>query len=179
MKEVDDMKLVRAVADAKIVAQDEFTLSSGVVLRAIKANAGVFIKVMTRFPRPKPPTYFMESMGREMENPDDPDYIDRVKAWDMENNSQILNAMILLGTELVSVPKGVEKPSGDKWLNRYRLLGMQIHSEDSDWRYLNWVSMVAAPDENDMIKIHEVVGRKLGIAEVDVKAAEQFPGRDS
>ena len=179
MNDKDDMKTVRTIADAKKGAQDEITLSSGVVLRAIKASPVTLIKVMTRFPRPKPPTYFMEKMGREMENPDDPDYIERVKAWEMESNSQVLNALILLGTELVSVPKGVEKPSGDKWLNKYRLLDMPVHPEDEQWRYLNWVTLVAAPDETDMTLIQDVVGKKMGIAEVDVKSAEQFPGRDS
>jgi len=179
MDEKEDMKTIRAIADTKKGAQDDLiTLSSGVVLRAIKASPVTLIKVMTRFPRPKPPTYFMEKMGREMENPDDPDYIERVKAWEMESNAQVLNALILLGTELVSVPKGVEKPSGDKWLNKYRLLDMPVHPEDQDWRFLNWVTMIAAPDDGDMAIIQEVVGRKMGIAEADVKSAEQFPRSD-
>ena len=38
MNDKDDMKTVRAIADAKKGAQDEITLSSGVVLRAIKAS---------------------------------------------------------------------------------------------------------------------------------------------
>ena len=178
MSDKEDLKTIRAIADEKKGAQDEFTLSSGVVLRAIKASPVTLIKVMTRFPRPKPPTYYMESMGREMENPDDPDYIERVKAWEMENNAQVLNALILLGTELVSVPKGVAKPSDDEWVNKYRLLDMPIHPEDKAWRYLNWVSMIAAPTAEDMTLIQEVVGKTMGIAEADVKSAEQFPGRD-
>ena len=176
---MDDKKVVRAVADAKLDAQDEFTLSSGVVLRAVKASPVTLIKVMTRFPRPKPPTYYMESMGREMENPDDPDYIERVKAWDNESSSLVVDALILLGTELVSVPKGVEGPTGKKWLNKYKLLGMPSLPEDKDWCYLNWVTMVAAPSDKDITILQEVVGRKMGIAEADVKSAETFPGRDS
>lgn len=179
MNDVDDMKTVRAIADQKKGAQDEFTLSSGVVLRAKKANPIMLIKVMTRFPRPKPPIVPDVRMGRDMENPDDPDYIERVKAWDMESNAQVLNALILLGTELVSVPKGVEKPSGDKWIDKYRLLDMPVHPESEDWRYLSWVTFIAAPDEKDLDIIQEAVSKLSGIAEADVKDAEQFPGRNS
>ena len=179
MNDEDDMKTVRAVADAKKGAQDEFTLSSGVVLRALKANPITLIKVMTRFPRPKPPVVFMKDMGRDMENPDDPDYIDRVKAWEMESNAQVLNALILLGTELVSCPKGIEKPSGDKWVEKYKVLDMPVRPENEDWRYLTWVTFIAAPDENDLNIIQDAVGRLSGIAEADVKDAEQFPRRNS
>lgn len=178
MNDKSDLKTIRAVAEGKKGAQDEFTLSSGVVLRAKKANPMVLITVMTRYPRPKPPTFFMEAMGREMENPDDPDYIERIKSWEMESNSQVLNALILLGTELVSVPKGLPKPSDDKWMNKYRVLDMPVHPENEDWRYLTWVKTVAALDENDLDMIQNAVGKLSGIAEVDVKAAEQFPGSD-
>jgi len=179
MNEKEDMKTIRAIADEGKGAQDEFTLSSGVVLRAKKANPIMLIRVMTRFPRPKPPTYFMESMGREMENPDDPDYIERVKAWEMESNTQVLNALILLGTEFVSVPKGIEKPSDNKWIEKYKILGMPVKPDDELWRYLNWVTSVAALDEKDLDTIQEAVGKLSGIAEADVKNAEQFPGRNN
>ena len=176
MNDKSDMKTIHALADAKKGAQDEITLSTGVVLRAKKANAMVLITVMTRYPRPKPPTFFMETMGREMENPDDPDYIERVKAWEMETNTQMLNALILLGTTFVSAPKGFPKPDDNKWLDKYRVLDMPVHPDNEDWRYLTWVKFLAAPDETDLTLIQEAVGKKSGIAEADVKSAEQFPG---
>ena len=178
MKDDNEMKTVRAVADAKKGAQDTITLSTGVVLRAIKVNPVMLIRVMTRYPRPKPPVIFMKEMARDMENPDDPDYIEQVKAWENESNAMVLNALILLGTEPVSVPKGVEKPEGSKWINKYKLLGMPVIPDDKDWRYLNWVTMVAATDEKDMVLIQDTVARLTGIAEADVKSAEQFPGSD-
>jgi len=179
MKEDSEMKTIRAVADAKKGAQDEIILSTGVVLRAVKVNPVMLIRVMTRYPRPKPPLVIMKEMGgREMENPDDPDYIEQVKAWENESNTMVLNALILLGTEFVSAPKGVEGPNGDKWINKYKLLDMPVRPDDKDWRYLNWVALVAATDESDMVLIQEVVGRLTGIVEADVKSAEQFPGSD-
>jgi len=114
-----------------------------------------------------------------MENPDDPDYIDRVKAWDMENNAQVLNALILLGTEFVSAPKNIESYKGNKWIEKYKILDMPVRPDNEDWRYLTWVTFIAAPDENDLNVIQDAVGRLSGIAEADVKNAEQFPGRNS
>ncbi len=176
MNDKSDLKTIRAVTESKKGAQDEFTLSNGVVLRAKKANPIVLITVMSRYPRPKPPTFFMETMGREMENPDDPDYIERVKAWETESNTQVLNALILLGTEFVSAPKNVQKPSDNKWLDKYKVLDMPVHPDNEDWRYLTWVKFVAASDEQDLALIQEAVGKKSGMAEADVKSAEQFPG---
>jgi len=171
-------KTVRAVVDAKKGAQDEITLSTGVVLRAKKVNPVMLIRVMTRFTRPKPPIVHSKEMGRDMENPDDPDYIDQVKAYENESNAMVLNALIVLGTEFVSTPKGVESHKGEKWIEKYRILGMPVMPDSDEWRYLNWVTMVAATDEKDMILIQDTVGKLSGIAEADVKNAEQFPGRD-
>lgn len=178
MDDKDDMETIRAIADAKKGTQNEITLSSGVVLRAMKANPITLIRVMTRNPRPKPPMVFMKSMGRDMENPDDPDYVERVKAWNMESSAQVLNALILLGTEFVSAPKGVQKPEDKLWLEKYRLLDMPMRPDDKFWRYLTWVTFVAATDEKDLEVIQDAVGKLSGIAEVDVKNAETFPGRD-
>jgi len=172
-----EMKTIRAIADTKKDSQNEITLSSGVVLRATKANPMTLITVMSRYPRPKPPMVYIEVMGREMENPDNPDYIERVKNWQIESNTQVLNALIILGTELVSVPKGVQKPSDEKWLKKYQVLEMPIHPDNEDWRYLTWVKFVAAPEESDLEIIMEAVGKLSGIQEEDVKSAEQFPGR--
>jgi hypothetical protein len=178
MDDKNDMKTIRAVAEEGKGAQDEITLSSGVVLRAKKANPITLIRVMTRTPRPKPPVVFMKTMGREMENPDDPDYIERVKSWELESNAQVLNALILLGTELVRVPKGVSKPDDQDWMDKYRLLDMPMRPDDKHWRYLTWVTFIAATDEKDLDLIQDAVGKLTGMAEVDVKSAEQFPGSD-
>ena len=79
-------------------ADNLLTLSTGVVLMAKQASPSIMIRVMTARERPQPPMVFMQAMGREMENPDDPDYIARVQAWEMNYNNSMLNALIGLGT---------------------------------------------------------------------------------
>ena len=151
-------------------------LSTGVVLKGKQANPLALIKVMAGFPRPKPPVIMIEAMGREMENTDDPDYINRVESWEVEKSNATLNALILLGTELMSVPKGMPRPEDDAWLDEYKVLGIEIMPHNKSWRYLNWVTYKAVGGRDDLNKVQEVVGRLSGVTEADVKTAETFPG---
>ena len=174
-----DRKIAKAVdkigegGDANMI-----TLSTGVVLCAKQANPNVLIRVMTANPRPQPPIVFMKAMGREMENPDDPDYISRVRAWEMSYNNGMLNALIGLGTELVSVPKKFPKPEDDSWLADYQAMGLPIHPESRAWRYITWVLFKAAPIDADTKLIGERVRVLSGVQEADVKDAETFPASD-
>lgn len=173
----EDRKAVKAVEEAQLPEDNTITLSTGVVLRGKQVPPLVLIKVMSAYPRPKPPTWFNPTMGREMENPDNPDYIEQVKAWRTESGNITLNALIMLGTELVSVPKKFPGPDGKEWLDEYAVLGVPMSPENKNWRYLTWVTFKAAPAVEDLDKIKEVVGRLSGISESKVAAAEQFPGR--
>lgn len=172
-------KVDRTVAkalDAAGEAEDNFIrLSTGVVLEACQANPNVLIRIMTAQPRPEPPVYFNKTMGREMENPDDPDYIKRVQSWEMNYNSGMLNALIGLGTKLVSKPKGMAGPDDDSWLSDYKALGLPTMPDSKAWRYITWVLFKAAVTDKDTSAIGEKVKRLSGVREADVKAAESFP----
>jgi len=174
----DEMKVVEAVEKSHISGDNTFTLSTGVVLRGKQVPPLILVKIMASFPRPKVPTYMSPTMGREMENPDNPDYIDRVRSWKIDSSNVILNAMILLGTELVSIPKNFPGPENKSWMDEYQLLGTQLSPENKSWRYLTWITFKAATSLKDLDIIKEVVGRLSGIPETRVEAAEQFPGSD-
>lgn len=171
-----DFESSRALEEAERAQGDTITLSSGVVLRGKRANPLVLVQVMAAVPRPEPPLVYMQAMGREVENPDDPNYIERLQSWKMEYADRIVNAMIALGTELVSAPKGVGKPESNEWLEEYALLGLPVHRESKAWRYLIWVKFKAIGNEMDMQAIQEVVGRLSGVRESAVKSAENFSG---
>lgn len=173
------MTVVEAVED--LDKKDNLIyLSTGVVLRGKPAPALSLIKIMARFPRPKVPTYHNKTLGREMENPDDPDYQERVQAQKTESSSAMLNALILMGTEIESVPKKFPKPESDDWLDEYRVLGLGDEQADNKhWRYLNWVIFKAAPTADDMQAIQKAVGKLSGVPESAVQDAEEFPGGES
>ena len=115
-------------------------------------------------------------MGREMPNPDNPDYIDQLKAHQTESSNALLNALIIYGTELVEVPKKFPKPEDNEWLEEYSIIGLQTHPESRSWRYLTWIMVKAVRHENDLIAIRDEVGRLSGVSEDSVRSAEAFSG---
>lgn len=169
-----------SVANAIVADQGDGTvsLSSGVVLRASGANPNVLIRVMTAYERPEPPTYHSKEMGRMMENPEDPDYIARVKDWEMQYNSRVLSALIGLGTELVSTPRGMPGPKDDSWIEEYKAIGLPVIPNNPMWRYITWVLFKAAPTNEDVKKIGDAVRKLSGMTEAEVRSAETFPGSD-
>lgn len=181
-QQVPDVQQVeKNVLEAKSDAEADdnlIRLSTGVVLEAGQANPNVLLKVMSRVPRPQPPKYYNKNMGREMENPDDPDYINRVQMWQAELAYSMTVAMIVFGTSLKSVPKGMPRPEDDSWLGKLRLLGLDVVEDDPNWRYLNWVMSVAAPLDVDTKAINDKVGKLSGVSEASVQNAANFPGRN-
>lgn len=170
MKDTVLISAVETPADDRLI-----TLSTGVVLKGRQVNPLVLTRLMGNNPKPRPPRHFIPVMGREMENPDDPDYIEAVKQWKVENSDALARAMILLGTQLHSLPEGFPGPDDPSWTNEYGLLGFEIR-DDEKWRYLNWVQFKAIANEGDVRAIIQVVGRLSGVREADVKSAEAFPG---
>lgn len=148
-------------------------LSTGVKLRGKPMPPVVFINLSTKNPPPDMPT-FKDKDGTVYVNPDDPNYIEKKKHWETESSRDMLNGMIIFGTVLEEVPKGVEKPSGNDWLELVEVAGMQTKPDNKSWRYLWWVLTVAAPDAEDWSKITEVVGRLSGVPEDDVQDAAKF-----
>lgn len=159
-------------------ADNLIRLSTGVILLAKQANPNVLIRIMTAVPRPKPPVYFDEMMGREMENPDHPDYKKQVEAWEMNYNNGMLNALVGLGTELKSKPKGIPGPDDSAWLADYQALGLPIVKDSKAWLYITWVLFIAAPTDKDTQLIAQKVRALSGVKEEDVQAAESFPDGD-
>lgn len=157
----------------------DVTLSTGVVLRGKQAPPLILISIMAKYPRPKPPVYHSRELGRSIEHPDDPDYLEQVKSWQASSSTAVLNAMIVLGTYVVSVPKKFPTHKSDEWLKEYSVLDMDMFPENESWRYLTWVKLKAAPADSDLVKIREVVSRLSGVPETDVQAAETFSGSDS
>lgn len=174
----NDKAVARAVDSNKGEADDLVRLSSGVVLKAKQANPNILIRIMTASPRPKPPVYMNVQMGREMENPDHPDYIEQVKAWEMSYNNGMLNALVALGTEVYSIPKKFPKPEDNNWIEDYKALGLPANPNSEAWRYITWVLFKAAPLDTDTKLIMEKVKSFSGVKEADVRDAEMFSDGD-
>lgn len=177
-KEDIGTRVVQAVDDAKKPQDNLIHLSTGVVLRGKQAPPMILMAIMGSFPRPKPPVYRSEEMGRDVENPENPDYLSRVQAWQAEQSEAVLNALIISGSEFVSKPDKMPGPEDKEWLEEYEMLNLPMRRENAAWRYLRWVQYKAAVTADDTKLIMQVVGRLSGVPEKTVQSAEQFSGSD-
>jgi len=162
-----------------VVEGVELTLSTGVVLRAHKANPMTLIKIMAQEPEPKPPTVYMEVMGREVENYQDPAYLERLEGWRNRYHSRLLDAMIGLGTDVVTVPKGFPKVEDDSWVRKLKVYGIDVSmASEPDWRKINWITNIACKDETDLSLLQKKIQELSGVSEEDVAEATKFSGSD-
>jgi hypothetical protein len=153
----------------------DFTLSTGVVLRPKAMPPYVYIRVATKDKPPKPPRFKVPNKDVYLDNTDDENYIKDFKQWELDQNDRMLIAMVTFGIEkIVKVPKGVERPTSDKWINKLRLAGVETEPDDPDWRQTHWILSVAAVNEEDFNTIFTGVGRLSGVPEEDVQTAAQF-----
>lgn len=156
---------------------DEITLSSGVVLRLKPVGPFIIREATRHIVPPRVPVQFIESKGREEENPMHPDYLAAMDKYETDKASANEDAVILFGTELAKVPKGISKPEDDGWIEDFELLGIRIH-DNPRLRYVQWVKLYAMRGGIDeLISIMRTIGRKSSVLEEDAaEAAESFRG---
>lgn len=172
---------VEVAEENKTTEDNTFTLSSGVVLRGKQAPMKVIMSVMSRYERPPVPVVFDPGVGRNVENPTDPDYKKAVTLVDTKTTEAVMNVLVIFGTEIVSVPRGLGRPKDNGWLDKLEATGQEISEKDREnkhWRYLNWFSTTAAPEQEDMVLLMNHVGKLTGVSEGDVADAANFPKGD-
>lgn len=153
---------------------DTVTLSTGVVLK-VKPFPRLFIFAVTaRIKKPKVPVVFIESKGREEENPDDPDYQEELKDWIVDVANAGNDVAFVRGSEIESIPEGIPGPNDEEWINEMEVFGLPM-IENPVARYLAWIKAIAAPLDSDITLLLGEIGRLTGVSEEDVEdAVEQF-----
>ena len=136
----------------------------------------VTMKVLNLYETPKPPTFIDERTQFEIENLDHPDYKSAITDYETRLTEAVMNFFILIGTEIVSVPEGVERIEDEGWVKMLERVNIETEPDDENWRYLNWFLTVAAPSPDDLQKLQEAVGVVSGISEGDVAGAKNFSG---
>ena len=152
------------------------TLSTGVCLRVKKIPSILLADIVAKHnpSRPTPPRIFIVSKGREEENPDDPEYKERMGGWQAGLVAAVNNAFLLFGTSVESIPNTIESLESDRWAQRIRLLGLET-TDNPDARYLAWLKYVGGTEDSDIQLMLSEVGRLSGVAEADVQTAvDQF-----
>lgn len=151
-------------------------LSTGVQLRLKAVSPFVINEALSRIVRPTVPKQFIESKGREEENPIHPEYLQAIRDYDAERSRVSQEAMFLLGVEVVNIPQGFQKPEEDDWAEELTFLGMDI-ATDGRRRRLEWLRYWAIRGVDDLQAVSLGISRLSGVPEEDVqKAAESFRG---
>lgn len=153
----------------------DITLSTGVVLRPKPVPPGVYIRISTKDPMPKPPKFKVPGKDVYLDNTDDETFIKDVKDWDAQQNKRLLFAMVVYGIDkIVEIPKGMKGPKSDGWIDMMRLTDGEVFPENPTWRQAAWILEVAALTADDFTEIFTGVGRLTGVPEEDVQSAAQF-----
>lgn len=143
------------------------TLSSGVVVRCKAAPLNLIRKLTTAVPVPAVPMKFNEEKGREEPNPFDPDYREASRQYDIRVRELTQDALIVLGTEIVSVPDGFPGPDEAAWREEVAFFGITI---DERMPRLTWMNYYAIRGLQDQLAITVRCGRLTGVREEDVTA---------
>lgn len=153
---------------------DEVSFSSGLRLRLKPVSKHFIYGVTKEIPPPAVPLVHLEGKTRPIENPDDPDYQEALEKWISDSANAATDIAMLRGTEILELPEGMIGPESTEWLEEMEVLGLPMR-DNSRARYLYWLKAIALPDELELLKLMEALGRLIGVAEDDVTdAVERF-----
>ncbi len=161
----------------KTEAAPEITLTTGVVLRLKKFSFMRIQSIVSQFKEPEIPKEWDVAREREIRNPDSPVYLAEKAEMDQRRTMAVIDAIMVFGTEIISVPKDFPKLEDDNWIEELEFINIKVDKESRLARYLNWVKNVAIRDPEDLIKISEEFGVQMGTAErrITDKLRENFP----
>lgn len=162
----------------------ELTLNNGAVIRC-KPVPPLYIEALAdEFREPAPPLVFIESKDREEENPNDPAYLRKLDELRRAHQIALVNLVLGIGTELVSVPDGVHPPESDEWVDEVRRREKFTHKaiplpdlDDPDLRYIGWLRFYASDTNNDVALLGAIPQLLAGLREEEIRAAaDSFRG---
>lgn len=153
---------------------------NGITFKMRRVSKLMVLDASRKIKIPRPPKVFIEEKGREEENPNDPEYLERKTEAEYERSMLIMHAYIALGTKPISIPEDIEPIESNGWLEELSEIGLGTPSSDRV-RYLMWVKYVGVPDEKDLNDLLTEVMRYSGITlEGDVKeVADRFRDNES
>ncbi len=146
-------------------------LSTGVILSPKKVTPFLFQSITLQFKDPDVPVVWIEAKQREEANPMHPSYIKAKEETEMMRSMALIDAVIALGTKLVSIPADFQSPDSEEWLDDLEAAEIKIDRNNRRLRYRTWVKFVAAPSVDDVQLIISKVLNTLGVSEEMVATA--------
>lgn len=116
---MNDKALVKEEAKrlARGRGEDEFTLSTGVVVKLRPVSASLVEDIRNAIKMPEVPVVYIEAKDREEENPNDPRYVAAIEEANAKRGIATLDALVTFGVELV---EGL--PEDESWLKNLKRL---------------------------------------------------------
>lgn len=163
-----------AVGGSGIAAEEiptTTTLSCGVVLRFKPVPSLAIREAAMRIVAPTVPMIHIEDKDRDEENPNDPDYQMAVAEYEAAKALVANDVILLLGTEVESVPEGIAALQDQSWVEQLQVLGIEFDTENHSARRLAWLKFYILRTDEDSIKALLGPMRSAGVSEGDVATA--------
>ena len=172
-------EVLDSVEQALSPKKNEFTLSTGVVLRARKVPIMLIQSIERKFPMPKAPVTYIPEKEREEINWEDPGYKAELKERETAMSNAYLNVISAYGTEVVSLPESIPAVMDDSWVEDFKdFYPDEIPETDNKRRYLAWISLVAAPTQEDLQLIAQEVSAQFSVpAHLVAEEMDGFRGK--
>lgn len=146
-------------------------LSNGIRIRIKAVPPQAIRDAIAAIPVPEVPTTFVESKGREEENPNDPDYQKAVAATEEAQALASQRVAMVLGTELIDVPEGMQRPEDDGWIEDAEWLQLEVPRDDRRARYCAWLRYYAIQTHEDLAKTQSAPLLLASLSEEEVDQA--------
>lgn len=164
--------LDRMVADLPV--QDGiFTASTGLQLKLKKVSRMIILDATRKLAIPQPPRQFIESKGREEENPADPAYQTAYNSYMYDIGMIGYATYFILGTVPVSMPDDLEPSEGTTWSDNIQAVHEDLNiPEKGPRRYFAWLKYYALNEQDQNALLQACIRYSGGTLEADVKEAQ-------
>lgn len=178
----DELEVINAVGRAlsKVEARGRFadlTLSNGIVLDCRPVPPLLVNAVNEEFQDPPVPKVVDQDKGREIENPNDPAYLDAVTRVSSLRESAVIDLVLAVGTSVKTVPDGYYAPEQDEWIAWVEMAqkvtgrAFAIDRDDKQKRYIAWLRFYALETGTDLKLAAQMPLQLAGINEQEVMDA--------
>lgn len=152
-----------------------FTSSAGLKLRIKKVSPFIIAEARRKLRAPRVPSVFNEDKGRNEENPNDPDYLEAVQNYQFDASMLAQRVYFILGTEVVSVPKGMHTYDSPMWADEILAAYDELDiPAEGPRRYHAWLKFYAIPsDEDQGLLLRAILNLGGATMEADVQQAQK------
>lgn len=149
---------------------------NGLKLKLKKVSRFVVVDATKKFKMPSVPVIYDKDKDREIENPNDPDYIAELRSAKFEQGMLAISVYLTLGTEVLELPANVSPVDATDWSEDLESLGITIPIKGRA-RYVAWLKYYCLTDDEFNALAWQVMKFSGTVREEDVKQAmESFRG---